>query len=337
MSGLSNALTKLTQTNQPIWQAPLPFDLIPAHVAGTISAHGALGAIRIGEHSNKNDLTAAIEAYKLHHNHPAFCFAHALPNTDTALANQDEYQHLFAQAGLETSQIGQPDTFSELLEIAINSQPRAIGFAQGLPQRHDLERIRTASILTFAICHSVAEAVVAEDQGIDIVVLQGDEAGGLHSHFPNTLPQQPQNVLTLLKQARELVSCPLVVWGDFPQGRDIVAAIISGAQAVMIDRPLLSCNEIELNESQRTQLQTQNETQSLISDQFSTLPMRLLPNPLTERLHSDHPQREIILHEILRRRPEWRPLCVSPTLCKQYSTISDCFNAYQQDIAQYLA
>lgn len=336
MSGLSNTLTQHTQTNLPIWQAPMPFDLISATASGTISAQGALGIISIGEHTTQNDLITAIEAYKIHHDRPAFCFYHTLPNSNATTVNQDEYQHLFAQAGLEASHITQPDSFSDLLGTAIESQPRAIGFAQGLPQRDDLERIHAASILTFAICHSVAEAVVAEDQGIDIIVLQGDDAGGLHSHFPNAQPRRPQNVLTLLKQTRELVSCPLVVWGDFPLGRDIVAAIISGAQAVMIDRPLLSCDEIELDDAQRTQLQTQNETHSLISDQFSTLSMRLLPNPLTERLHSDHPQRGIVLHEILRRNPQWRPLCVSPTQCKQYATISDCFNAYQQDIAQYL-
>lgn len=337
MSRLSNKLTNQTQTTLPIWQAPLPFDLISAESAGRISAQGALGMITVGTYSSKDMLYNSIEAYKAHHEHPSFCFYHALPNSRSGLASRDEYQHLFAQAGLEASDCTQPDDFSELLDLAINSAPRTIGFAQGLPTRSDLERIRAAAILTFAICHSVAEAVVAEDQGIDIIVLQGDEAGGLHSHFPNALPQQPQNVLTLLKQAREFISCPLVVWGDFPQGRDIVAAIISGAQAVMIDRPLLSCDEVKLDEAQRSQLQAQNETHTLVSDQFSTLAMRLLPNPLTERLHSDHPQRDIVLYEILRRKPEWRPLCVSATQCKQHATINDCFNAYLKDISQFLA
>lgn len=337
MSGLNNALTQSTKTTIPLWQAPLPFSLIPAPCAGQISALGALGMIYIGTHTTCDELQNDIQAYCEYHEQPAFCFYHPLPYCQSVELHYDHYQHLFAQCELEPSAIAQPDSFSSLLDTAIEAAPRLIGFAQGLPCKADLQKIKAASIQTFAICHSVAEAVVAQDYGMDMIVLQGHEAGGIHSRFPNDLAYQPQSANTLLNQVREYIDCPIIVWGDFPSGRDIIAAMIGGADAIMVDRPLLSCQDIPLSDEQRLALEKTNETQSIISDQFTSLPMRLLPNYLTDRLHSEYIHRETVLHTILSDKPEWRPLPVSATICKNHDTIAACIEAYRTDMNAHLA
>ncbi len=260
----------------PFWQAPLPFNLIGAEMAGKISALGALGMIRVAEYYHLDDLERETAAFKKQAPHPVYCFAHRLPQvqwgealSNTAIKN---VHNRFNRTINQTHSA----SFTELLDFALEQQPRAIGFLHGLPDREVIEKIREVPVPTFAVVHSVLEALVADEFHIDIIVLQGLEAGGERAFFTNDLPQLPQPAMSLLQQVRPLVRKELVLWGDFSEGADVLAALLAGASAVMMDRPFLACAEAGLPESDRQRVIRASECESIISDAYTARPMRVL-------------------------------------------------------------
>lgn len=337
MALLDNTLTRRLNTAFPFWQAPLPFDLVPAEYAGQISAAGALGMLRISAFAHGEDLQQRIEHYRAHHPHPSFCFYHTLPQQPQMMPVPAwESEAFFAAFDIfPAPDIAAPDSFEDLLGIAIAAEPRAIGFAHGLPEKDYISALREQGIFTFAICTDLAEAVTAEIFGVDAVVLQGLEAGGERAGFANNLGAPLQPVLSLLQQARQALTLPLVAWGDFADSADIIAAILSGAQSVMLDRTWLSCTEAGLDEAQRRILQEANEFDNLTTTTYTAHPLRHVHNTLQR--DTDSNAREALWHHYFSLYPQQRPLCVAASPTASAENLHALLEHYRQGIHQFLA
>lgn len=337
MALLDNALTRRLNTPYPFWQAPLPFDLVSPAYAGQISAAGALGLLRVAPFATCQDLQNRIDAYRTHHDRPAFCFYHSLPREPRMDAIPTwENESFFAGLALTPIAPAQPDSFEDLLGTAIAANPRAIGFARGLPDKDYITALREQGIFTFAVCGNVAEAVTAEIFNLDAIVLHGMEAGGERSGFDNRLHAPEQSAASLLQQVRREVRLPLVVWGDFADSADIVAAILGGAQSVMLDRPWLACHEAQLSPAQQDTLQHGNEFDSTVSQTYTRHPMRHL------RHHAPLPgidsiNREALWHSYFTHHPEQRPLSVAASIATAAADLHALLEHYRQGIRQFLA
>ena len=327
---VTNALSEQLGSQYPFWQAPLPFDLISADMSGRISAQGAHGIIRIAAHDTRDSLSAKTDAYRKHHAAPSFCFSHCLPQQP-----QGDKPDIFAAELLQTRLNTEPltlqrgDHFLDLLDAAIAARPRAIGFAQGLPDRETLALIREQGIFTFAIVGNLLEALSADEFGVDALVLQGMEAGGERSAFTNDLPH--------VEQVRAYSAKPLIVWGDLTGAADVVAAIISGAQAVMLDRPFLACTENGLDEESRARVIHGSEYQSQISAQYTARPLRCLPHAFSDAEEELLRGQENLFAAAFAQQPEARPLPVAISAIDDPQTLTHFLNQQAQHIRQMIA
>lgn len=337
MALLDNALTRRLNTPLPFWQAPLPFDLISPLFAGQISAAGALGMLRISPFAHCAELQSRIDAYKSHHEQPSFCFYHALPQEPHMEAVQPwESESFFAGLHHEATSLPHaPDSFEDLLGVAIAAAPRAIGFARGLPDKDYITALREQGIFTFAVCTNVLEAVTAEIFGVDALVLQGTEAGGERAGFANHLHAPAQPLASIVQQVRREVDLPLVVWGDLADSADIVAAILCGAQSVMLDRPWLLCHEAQLSPAQQDVLRQSNEFDSVVSHAFTTHALRHIRDNHALP-HIDNARREALWHSYFSLHPEQRPLCAAATPTPPLDDLPALLQHYQQGIRQLL-
>lgn len=327
-----NALGTLVATRYPIWQAPLPFSIFSPSTSGKISAAGGMGIIRVGEADNRATLTEALKHYQTHDDRPGVCFSHRLPkHTEGRKAKPEQAQRF----GLNREPAASADFFA-LLETVLASNPRAVGFASGVPERDTIAAITARRIATFAICRNLLEALTATDFGIDVLVFQGCEAGGERAGFDNRLACPILPVMSLLQQAREHLEKPLVAWGDFSHGADVVAALIAGAQAVMVERPLLSCRESGLDPILLEQLQNANEYDSINSNAYTARTMRHLrtEHPLPASVAAD--AREQLISAYLAEHPQALPLPVAPTRCAQSDTLSGYFATLETQMRNYL-
>lgn len=340
MPVISNPLSQALHTHHPHWQAPLPFDLISAETSGKISANGALGLLRIPNYYSLSDLEQRIDNYKRHHARPSFCFAHILPHHQ-APNFQPDAQHYLAQQlnwHADAQNLPKPASFEQLLDTALSTNPRAIGFANGLPDQPTIQKIRQHNVYTFAICHNLAEIIVAQHYQLNAIVLQGHEAGGEHSRFPNQLPELIQPAHTLLQQARTHLKIPLIYWGDLTTPTDSLAVLLSGAQAIMHDRPWLACQENNLPESLRQQILHGNEFNSALNHHYTAHPMRYLKNAHSIDHSIDNPHtREGYLASLLASAPNKRPLPIALSPIADPKTIPEFLHQQQQGLNTYLA
>lgn len=128
----------------------------------------------------------------------------------------------------------------EAWTATLRAKPAIISFAGSHPgdlvkQAHD------AGALVMHQVQTVAQARIASQQGVDVIVAQGGEAGG-HSGTIAALALVPQVV-------DAMNPIPVVAAGGIADGRGLAAAIALGAQAVNIGTRFLASVEAPVGEA----------------------------------------------------------------------------------------
>jgi nitronate monooxygenase len=113
-----------------------------------------------------------------------------------------------------------------LIDVCIEHEPVAVMFSFGDASKH-IQKVRNAGILTICQVQTAAMAVEAVEQGADIIVAQGAEAGG-HGMACGTISLVP----AVLDAVRGKV--PVVAAGGIADGRGYAAALALGASGVLL-------------------------------------------------------------------------------------------------------
>lgn len=125
------------------------------------------------------------------------------------------------------------DVFQAILDAA----PRVISFALG-QSAGLVERSHAVGALFVQQVHTVEQAERAAENGADVIVAQGDEAGGFGGG-PGTL--------VLVPQVADAVAPVLVVAaGGIADGRGLAAALALGASGVNVGTRFLASAECEI-------------------------------------------------------------------------------------------
>ena len=127
----------------------------------------------------------------------------------------------------------------EAFELTLRERPTAVSLALGEPG--DLaRRAHEAGCLFIQQVHSVEQAVVAVEQGADVVIAQGEEAGGFGGGI---------GALILIPQVVDAVApVPVVAAGGIVDGRGLAAALALGAAGVNLGTRFLAAEETEIPE-----------------------------------------------------------------------------------------
>lgn len=117
----------------------------------------------------------------------------------------------------------------ELLDRALDHSPAAVmlSFGDAAPF---IPRIRSAGVLAICQVQSLSQARRVLDEGADIIVAQGSEAGG-HGSLRATLPLVPAVADAVAAAGREV---PVVAAGGIADGRGLAAVLMLGAAGVLV-------------------------------------------------------------------------------------------------------
>ena len=174
----------------------------------------------------------------------------------------------------------------DLLDAAIEARPFLISISFGSAAPY-VERLHQHGILLATQVNTRAEAIQAEQAGVDLIVAQGTEAGGHVTGQVSTLP--------LLQAVLDAVQVPVLAAGGIASPRGVVAALAAGAAGVWVGTALLASPECEHTEQARTRIVQAQTTDTILTRAFDVaqglawppqFPGRALRNRFTDEWHA---------------------------------------------------
>ncbi|WP_076857997.1 NAD(P)H-dependent flavin oxidoreductase [Bradyrhizobium mercantei] len=157
-------------------------------------------------------------------------------------------------------------------------KPEIVSFHFGLPEPKLLQRVKAAGATVMSSATTVKEAIWLEENGADVIIAQGADAGGHRAMFlTENISQQP-GTFSLLPQVVDAVKVPVVAAGGIADGRGIAAAFALGASAVQIGTAFLRCPESKVTAQGRVALAQASDESTVITNVMTGRPARGVAN-----------------------------------------------------------
>lgn len=210
----STALTRLLEVQHPVLNAPMA-GIAGNELALAVSAAGGLGMAGIARGWTEARLDE--------------------------LLNPLHESELKFGVGLISWALADEPT---LLDRVLRAGPTLVSFSFGEPDGY-VERCHEANVLVASQVSRPAQLTRALELGVDVLVVQGYEAGG-HCDEIGLLP--------LLQEAGEMTNRPVVAAGGIATGRGLAAILAAGATGAWMGTYFLGAEEALLSASARTRL-----------------------------------------------------------------------------------
>ncbi len=163
----------------------------------------------------------------------------------------------------------------EVLTRALDHAPAAIMLSFGDPAPF-AERIHAAGAKLICQVQSLAHAKAAADAGADIIVAQGTEAGG-HGVARGTMSLVPEIV-------DALPHIPVVAAGGIADGRGLAAALMLGAEGVMMGTRFYASREAAGHAEAKRRILAASGDDTARSIVFDISRRNVWPSPYNGRL-----------------------------------------------------
>ena len=245
---LSTAITRLLGIDHPVLLAPMG-GVAGGALAGAVSAAGGLGLIGAG------------------YADPAVGFG-----------SDDWIRDQFDKAGNRAAGIGfitwALDRRPDALDVALECGPRAVMLSFGDIAPY-AAKIRDAGAALICQVQTLKDAREAAAKGAQIVVAQGTEAGG-HGADRATLPLVPA-------VADAVAPVPVAAAGGIADGRGLAAALMLGAEAVLVGTRFWATREALGHPNQKALIERSGGDDTLRTKAFDTARGLTWPEPWTGR------------------------------------------------------
>lgn len=157
-------------------------------------------------------------------------------------------------------------------------KPDIVSFHFGLPEPALLGRVKAAGCRVMSSATIVREAIWLEQNGADIIIAQGAEAGGHRGMFlTDNIAEQP-GTFALVPQVVDAVKVPVIAAGGIADGRGIAAAFALGASGVQIGSAYLRCPESRVSALARAALAGAHDDSTVITNVMTGRPARGVAN-----------------------------------------------------------
>jgi nitronate monooxygenase len=163
----------------------------------------------------------------------------------------------------------------ELLDLALEHQPVAVMLSFGDPTPF-AEKVKRAGSTLICQVQSFRQAKEGAQAGADIIVAQGTEAGG-HGSSRTTFTLVPEI-------ADALPEVPIVAAGGIADGRGLAAALMLGAEGVLVGTRFYASQEAEGHEHAKRRILEADGDGTLRSIVFDITRRNVWPAPYSGRV-----------------------------------------------------
>ncbi|WP_415897680.1 NAD(P)H-dependent flavin oxidoreductase [Neptuniibacter sp. QD72_48] len=258
-------------------------------LAAAVSDAGGLGSIPCGMLSTEQ-ICAEIEQFIAYTNRPFNLnfFCHQVPSvSDQEIAAWiDQLSPYYQEAGLEPEYSAKASRmpFSKEAADAIEKYaPPVMSFHFGLPEPDLLARVKAWGATVLSSATTVEEGIWLAENGADVVIAQGVEAGGHRGMFLTKDLETQLDTKTLVAKLSAELSIPVIAAGGIADQSDIKDMLGLGAQGVQIGTTYLLCDEAKTSDIHRGMLQ-RTDIPTAITNLFSGRPARGIRNRVMQDL-----------------------------------------------------
>jgi nitronate monooxygenase len=135
------------------------------------------------------------------------------------------------------------ETFHEQLRVVIEEGVPVCSFTFGVPSKEVIKELKKHQITLIGTATTAREAKIIEDVGMDIIVVQGSEAGGHRGTFVGNPQDSSIGLISLIPQVVAEVNIPILAAGGIMDGKGLRASICLGASGVQMGTAFLTCLE----------------------------------------------------------------------------------------------
>lgn len=285
---MQTVLTDMLGLKHPIIQAPMAGVSTPALAAAVSNAGGlgsvALGALTAAEAGCALEETLALTSEPV----AANLFVHGPPCVDAQLAETflteigPAFESVGAQVPSSVTEIYRSfNDDDDLLEMLLDLRPAAVSLHFGAASASRMRALKGAGIIVLATATSVSEALVLQDSGVDLLVMQSYGAGGHSGAFlgpPDLATSGRVGLKTLLEDTVAAVNLPVAAAGGLMTGGDVADVIGVGAAGAQLGTAFIACPESLASDRYRELLSSGALTR--LTSKISGRPARALVNDL---------------------------------------------------------
>ena len=324
MNWPNTSLTQRLHIAYPIIQAPMAGGVTTPELVAAVSNAGGLGSLGAG-YMEPEALHEAIVNIRSLTRRP-FAVNLFIPQTVTEDAERIAHANTLlapfrTELGLEPTEPPEhylPD-FAEQLAVILEHRVPVFSFTFGVPKPDEMETLKEYGIITIGTATHLLEAIVLEESQVDMIVVQGLEAGGHRGTFVGDHEQGLVSTLSLLPLCADHIKTPLIAAGGIMDGRGIAAALALGASGAQMGTAFLACPESGAHTKYKELLRQGTEITTTLTRAFSGRAARALRNRFTEALETieqdlpDYPIQNALTQDIRQAaaqqdRPEFMSL-----------------------------
>ncbi|WBX79453.1 nitronate monooxygenase [Virgibacillus salarius] len=350
-----NEITRKLDIQYPIIQAGMAGGTTTPELIASVSNAGGLGTLGAG-YMNPKHMKQTIQKIKKLTNRPfgVNVFIPETPNvSEKEIEKANELLRPFRkELKLTEPKVTKPLThlFEKQMEIILEERVPVCSFTFGVPSKEEVQQLKQKGTIVMGTATTVKEAMINEEHGIDMVVMQGSEAGGHRGTFSASFDKAMIGTMALIPQTVDHVNISVIAAGGIMDGRGVLASLTLGAQAVQMGTAFVTSLESGANKQQIEAILTSTEEHPVITSAFSGKPARGIQNEFItkmapyERSLPGYPVQHTLTKQIRseaakQNRPEWVHLWSgqSPRLSKRKSAASIIADIVSQvdDLVKY--
>lgn len=284
------SITEKLQIKHPIIQAGMAGGITTPELVAAVSNAGALGTLGAGYLSPEKTREAIRKIKQLTDKAFAvnlFVPEHPVVSQEAIKHSTDLLTAFYQDLGIqEVPPVNEltPSSFHQQIEVLIEEQVPVSSFTFGIPTEEVISALKRESITTIGTATTVQEALANEKQQIDMVVMQGSEAGGHRGSFLKSTEESMIGTMALIPQTVDHVTIPVIAAGGIGDGRGLVASLSLGADAVQIGTAFVTTEESGANPLHKQAIMESTEDKTVLTKAFSGKPARGIRNEFIDKM-----------------------------------------------------
>lgn len=286
-------LTKKIKIDLPIIQAPMAGGATTPELVAAVSNSGGLGSLGAG-YMAPDAIRQAIKKIRALTSKP-FAVNLFIPEKHHATSVQiqqacDDINQICGELGIEVSPIKAPyaQAFEEQINVIFEEKIPVFSYSFGLLNSDLVPQFKKNNTALIGTATNLAEAQALKENGANIIVAQGSEAGGHRGTFLDRAENSLIALINLIPQLADTLKIPIIAAGGIMDGRGIIAALNLGACGVQMGTAFLTCHESGISPAYKKVLLTQKQDTTILTRSFSGKLARGIRNKFTDNLNQFH-------------------------------------------------